>query len=50
MKKYIYSIAIILAALCASSCLHDEIEAESVIKDSTVEQNDFDKWLEDNFL
>ena len=50
MKKYIYSIAIILAALCASSCLHDEIEAESVIKDSTVEQNDFDKWLEANFL
>ena len=50
MKKYIYSIAIVLIALCASSCLHDEIEPESVIKDSTVEQNDFDRWLEENFL
>ena len=50
MKKYIYSIAIVLAALCASSCLNDKIEDESVIKDSTVEQNDFDKWLEANFL
>lgn len=50
MKKYIYSIAIVLAALCASSCLNDKIEDESVIKDSTVEQNDFDRWLEANFL
>ena len=50
MKKYIYSIMIVLAALCVSSCLHDEIEEESVIKDSTVEQNDFDRWLEANFL
>ena len=50
MKKYIYSIAIVLIAFCASSCLRDRIEAESVIKDSTVEQNDFDKWLEANFL
>ena len=50
MKKYIYSIMIVLASLCVSSCLHDEIEEESVIKDSTVEQNDFDRWLEANFL
>ena len=50
MKKYIYSLAIILIAFSASSCLRDGIEEESVIKDSTVEQNDFDKWLEVNFL
>ena len=50
MKKLIYSIAIILAALAASSCQRDLIEPESVIKDSTVEMNDFDRWLEVNFL
>ena len=50
MKKLIYSIAIVLAALAASSCQRDVIEPESVIKDSTVEMNDFDRWLEVNFL
>ena len=50
MKKLIYSITLILAALAASSCQRDVIEPESVIKDSTVEMNDFDRWLEVNFL
>ena len=50
MKKYIYSMMMVLGVLCVSSCLHDRIEEESVIKDSTVEQNDFDRWLEANFL
>ena len=50
MKKLIYSITIVLAALAASSCQRDVIEPESVIKDSTVEMNDFDRWLEVNFL
>ncbi|MBR1490346.1 MAG: putative zinc-binding metallopeptidase [Bacteroidales bacterium] len=50
MKKLIYSITLILAALAASSCQRDLIEEESVIKDSTVEMNDFDRWLEVNFL
>ena len=50
MKKLIYSIPIILAALVAWSCQRDLIEEESVIKDSTVEMNDFDRWLEVNFL
>ena len=48
MKKLIYSITIVLAALAASSCQRDVIEPESVIKDSTVEMNDFDRWLEVN--
>ena len=50
MKKLIYSITLILAALATSSCQRDVIEPESVIKDSTVEMNDFDRWLEVNFL
>ena len=50
MKKLIYSITSVLAALAASSCQRDVIEPESVIKDSTVEMNDFDRWLEVNFL
>ena len=50
MKKLIYSITLILAALAASSCQRDVIEPESVIKDSSVEMNDFDRWLEVNFL
>lgn len=50
MKKLIYSISLILAALAAWSCQRDLIEEESVIKDSTVEMNDFDRWLEVNFL
>jgi substrate import-associated zinc metallohydrolase lipoprotein len=50
MKKLIYSIPLILAALAAWSCQRDLIEEESVIKDSTVEMNDFDRWLEVNFL
>ena len=50
MKKYIYSIVTVLAVLCVSACMRDKIESESVIKDSTVEQNDFDRWLEANYL
>ena len=40
----------VLTVFSASSCLRDTIEPESVIKDSTVEMNDFDRWLEVNFL
>lgn len=49
MKKYIIPI-LILAALTAVSCQQDLLSEESVIKDSTVEMNDFDYWLEANFL
>ena len=38
----------VVIALLAASCQLDKIEAESVIKDSTVEKNDFDYGLEDN--
>ena len=49
MKKYILPI-LILAALSFVSCQQDMLSEESVIKDSTVEMNDFDYWLEANFL
>ena len=48
MKKYIY--LLILAALTLVSCQQDKLSETSVIKDSTVEMNDFDYWLEANFL
>lgn len=49
MKKYILPF-IILAAFTAVSCQQEMLKEESVIKDSTVEMNDFDYWLEANFL
>ena len=49
MKKYLLPL-FILAALFAVSCQQDLLNEESVIKDSTVEMNDFDYWLEANFL
>ena len=35
--------------MAAVSCTTDRLSSESVIKDSTVEMNDFDRWLEANF-
>ena len=49
MKKYILPL-LILAGLAAASCEQEMLNEESVIKDSTVEMNDFDYWLEANFL
>ena len=49
MKKYLYPI-LILVTLTLSACTTDRLSSESVIKDSTIEMNDFDRWLEINFL
>ena len=49
MKKYILPL-LVLAAFAVTSCRKDILSEESVIKDSTVEMNDFDYWLEANFL
>lgn len=49
MKKYILPL-LVLFALGAASCQQDMLSEESVIKDSSVEMNDFDRWLETNFL
>ena len=51
MKRYIIHIAVILAVLCgASSCVKDEMSPNSVITVTQTKQNDFDRWLEANFL
>ena len=51
MKRYILHIAVILAILSgASSCVKDPLSENSVIRVSETKQNDFDKWLEANFL
>ena len=51
MKRYILHIAIVLAVLCAASaCVKDEMSPESVITVSQTKKNDFDRWLEANFL
>ena len=51
MKRSLLHIAIILGALAAaSSCLKDTLSETSVITVSETKKNDFDKWLEANFL
>ena len=51
MKRYILHIAIVLAVLCAASaCVKDEMSPNSVITVTQTKQNDFDRWLEANFL
>ncbi len=51
MKRYILHTAILAAALAAlCSCIKDEMDPESVITVSQTKKNDFDRWLETNFL
>ena len=50
MKRYILHIAVILAALATTACVKDTLDENSVIRVSETKQNDFDKWLEANFL
>lgn len=51
MKKHtIYTLLFALVAFVGTSCQQDPLSSESVIKDSTVEMNSFDYWLESNFL
>lgn len=51
MKHYIKYLSMLVTAACMlAACSQDLMQEESVIKDSAVEQNDFDKWLEVNYL
>lgn len=51
MKKYFKYLSMLVAAACMLvACTQDLMQEESVIQDSAVEQNDFDKWLEVNYL
>ena len=47
--KRIYIIPVMLLMLGLTSCEKDEIKSESVITVDSYVQNDFDKWLEENF-
>ena len=49
-KTIIYTLALAFSVLFAVSCDQDPLSPESVIKDSTVEKNAFDEWLEAYFL
>ena len=51
MKKNILNLLpLMLLALCLTACDEDEIKSESVITTDSYTQNDFDKWLEANFI
>ena len=50
MKNFKYILPLILLALAFTSCEKDEIKSESVINVDSYQQNDFDKWLEVNFV
>ena len=51
MKNYIKFFAIAAASVMAlASCQQEELNPESVIKDSRAEKNEFDAWLEANLL
>ena len=50
MKRHILHIAAILAALATTACVKDTLNENSVIRVSETKQNDFDRWLEANFL
>ena len=50
MKRYLIPVIILLSALAAVSCVKDEMSPNSVIVVSQTKQNDFDRWLEANFL
>lgn len=50
MKKHIIYIFTAVLALVATSCKEDVLSENSVIKVETTIQNDFDKWLLNNFV
>lgn len=51
MKKYIIiMLAAVSALLSAVSCKEDALKSESVITVDSYVQNDFDKWLDANFV
>ncbi|MCF0175531.1 MAG: hypothetical protein HUJ94_01715 [Bacteroidales bacterium] len=50
MKRYIILLSAAVLSMLAASCQEEELNPESVIKVTEVEKNDFDKWLEVNFV
>ena len=50
MKRYILVLSVILGAFAATACVEDTLSENSVIRVSETKKNDFDRWLEANFL
>ena len=51
MKKYIiYSLMLAVGAFSLSSCSEDDLNPVSVITTTQTSQNDFDRWLQKNFV
>ena len=49
-KNVLYILPLMLLALGLTSCEKDEIKSESVITADSYKMNEFDKWLEANFV
>ena len=50
MIKYIKYLSVLLAAVLLVSCGEEKLDPTSQVIDSTVEQNEFDEWLYDNYV
>lgn len=50
MKRYFLYTLLYIVALSFASCSEDKLSDKSVIVDSKVEENAFDKWLTANFI
>ena len=51
MKRFLYIIAVVSLCFAAASCAQeDPLKEKSVIVDSPLTMNDFDRWLEANYL
>jgi len=49
MKKYLIFLSL-LAAFAVVSCSEDELRPDSVVRMTSAEENDFDKWLTRNYV
>ncbi len=49
-KNILYILPLLLLALSLTSCEKDEIKSQSVITTDSYQMNDFDKWLEKNYV